>query len=124
MASPHWKRILSEKLRALSYSNTPDALPQELARALFQPGGRYVSSMTRLETWPTAPTSISSSTAWHWEPVMKERSKAWTSATTFTQAFAGFLGRTLTRQKRQWRDASDEDIREISSTIAGVLYKR
>lgn len=55
MASPHWQRILSEKLRALSYSNTPDALPQELARALFQPGGRYVSSMTRLETYRSCP---------------------------------------------------------------------
>lgn len=87
MASPTGSASLSEKLRALSYSNTPDALPQELARALFQPGGRYVSSMTRLETYRSCPTSISSSTAWHWKPVMKESSKAWTLATTFTQAF-------------------------------------
>ena len=76
MASPHWQRILSEKLRALSYSNTPDALPQELARALFQPGGRYVSSMTRLETYRSCPYKyfLSYGLALG-KPVMKERSK-------------------------------------------------
>lgn len=31
---------------------------------------------------------------------------------------------TLTRQQRQWRDASDDDIEEISATIAGALSKK
>lgn len=123
MASPHWQRILSEKLRALSYSNAPDALPQELARALFQPGGRYVSSMTRLETYRSCPYKY----FLQYGLALEARDEGEIQSLdlgNYLHAGLHQFGSTLTRQKRQWRDASDEDIREISSTIAGALSEK
>lgn len=123
MASPRWQRILSEKLRALSYSNTPDALPQELARALFQPGGRYVSSMTRLETYRSCPYKYFLQYGLALE-ARDEGEIQNLDLGNYLHAGLHQFGSTLTRQKRQWRDASDEDIREISSTIAGALSEK
>ena len=115
-----YDRLLRQKLTGLDYKNTVTPLSQPLAAQLFKPGGRFFSSVTRLENYRKCPYQYFLQYGIH----LKERDDGTLQPLDFgNYLHAGLhqFGEKLKTSAKDWRDTTDEDIKEISETIASHL---
>lgn len=113
-------RLLCQILTGLDYQNIVEPLPRPLADQLFKPGGRFFSSVTRLENYRKCPYQYFLQYGMH----LQERDDGSLQSMDFgNYLHAGLhqFGEKLKKSAKDWRDATDEDITNISSTIASHL---
>lgn len=123
MKHPTYKGVLEEKLKSLSYKNTISPLPKELAAKLFKPEGRFMSSVTRLESYRSCPYKY----FLQYGLKIQERDEGEMELYDFgNYLHAGLhrFGSALTKHKKQWRDVTDEELSSISETITEELSKK
>lgn len=115
-----FRPLLEQKLRSLDYENQSASLPPSLASQLFKPGGRYFSSVTRLENYRKCPYQYFLQYGMH----LQERDTGELQSLDFgNYLHAGLhqFGDKLKEETKDWRDATDEDITRLSGTIASHL---
>ncbi len=123
MAQPEGAALLNEKLLCFSYDNTALPLPKELAEKLFKPGGRFFASVTRLEKYRACPYQYFLS----YGLSLRERDDGSPESVDFgNYLHAGLyrFGSALTKNRKQWRDATDAEIFYLSKSIAKEIIPR
>lgn len=121
--SRDFRPLLLSRLRSLSYANRSSSLPPALAARLFKPGGRFSSSVTRLESYRSCPYKY----FLQYGLSVEERKEGGIETPDFgLYLHAGLhqFGAALEKDRRQWRDATDEDIEHLSAEIARNLSAR
>lgn len=111
---------LEESLAGFQYKNEVPPLPQELAARLFKPQGRFFGSVTRFENYRHCPFMY----FMKYGLKIDKRDEGDMEALDFgNYLHAGLhqFGQSLAGEKKQWRDATDEDISSLSETIASRL---
>lgn len=114
---------LAQALTGFHYKNEAPPLPRDLAARLFKPQGRFFGSVTRFENYRRCPFAYFVQYGLH----IDKRDEGDMEPLDFgNYLHAGLhqFGSRLTKENRQWRDATDEDIEQISGEIAGVLSKK
>ena len=117
---PKYRPILERKLLSLDYTNEASPLPKDIAAQLFKPGGRFFSSVTRLENYRACPYQY----FLQYGMELKERDTGEMQSLDFgNYLHAGLhqFGNALKKEAKNWRDATDEDIESLSETIASHL---
>ncbi len=115
-----YRPMLHAKLSSLNYHNEATPLPRDLAAKLFKPGGRFFSSVTRLENYRKCPYQY----FLQYGLKLSERDEGKLQPLdmgNYLHAGLAQFGNVLKKQAKQWRDASDADIKHISETIADHL---
>lgn len=118
-----YEKKLSEKLESFSYENKAVSLPRDLAAKLFKPAGRFVGSVTRFENYRKCPYSYYLSYGLH----LDERDEGQMESLDFgnyLHAGLHLFGKELGNKKKQWRDATDEDIKNMSESIAAKMVPK
>lgn len=107
-------------LSGFRYKNEVPPLPRDLADKLFKPGGRFFGSVTRFENYRRCPYMYFI----RYGLKIDKRDEGEMEALDFgNYLHAGLhqFGQALKKEEKQWRDATDEDIKTISSSIASRL---
>lgn len=123
MNHPETSPILTKKLQSLSYENRISPLPREMASKIFKPGGRFMSSVTRLENYRTCPYKY----FLQYGLKIEERDDGEMEPYDFgNYLHAGLhhFGSAITKNNKQWRDVTDEELSQISETITEGLSKK
>lgn len=111
------------KMQSLHYSNEAEPLPLDIAARLFKPGGRFLSSVTRLENYRGCAYRY----FLQYGLGIKERDTGDLQSLDFGNYLHASLhrfGSVLGKENKQWRDATDEDIENLSSKIASSIAPR
>ena len=117
---PTEKPQLLKKLASLDYTNEAVMLPKDLAAQLFKPGGRFFSSVTKLENYRNCPYQY----YLQYGLGLSERDDGKLNVMdmgNYLHAGLHQFGSALKRHAKDWKDATDEDITQISDTIASHL---
>ena len=114
---------LKDKLESFSYENKAAPLPRDLAAKLFKPGGRFLGSVTRFETYRKCPYSYYLSYGLHIDE-RDEGNMETLDYGNYLHAGLHLFGKELGKRKKQWRDATDEDISTLSETIAEKMVPK
>lgn len=123
MKNPRFRPLLLSRLQSFTYSNRAETLPRELASALFKRNGRFTGSVTRLENYRSCPYRY----FLQYGLSVEERKNGELEAMDFgNYLHAGLhrFGAALQQSRKQWRDATDEDIEALSREIAKNLSDR
>ena len=119
-SKPEEKPLLLKKLSSLSYANEATMLPKDLAAPLFKPGGRFFSSVTKLENYRNCPYQY----YLQYGLGLSERDDGKLNVMdmgNYLHAGLHQFGSALKNHAKDWKDATDEDISQISDTIASHL---
>ena len=122
-ADPARAALLSRKLRGLSYHNRAEPLPPALAAKLFMPARPHKTSVTKLECYRSCPFKY----FLQYGLKLQERDQSRVDNRDYgNYLHAGLhsFGDYMKRQKKDWRDAADEDIDQISAAIARKVAPR
>ena len=115
--------LLQSKLAGLYYQNTATALTKEEARKLFMPHGGFFGSVTRLQNYRTCPYQY----FLQYGLGIEERKTGDVDPLDYgNYLHAGLhkFGDRLKKENRQWRDADDKDIENLSKEITEELVPR
>ena len=115
-----YENDITDALSGFRYKNEAPPLPGELAERLFKPGGRFFGSVTRFESYRRCPFMYFV----RYGLKIDKRDEGEMESLDFgNYLHAGLhqFGEALSVQKKQWRDATDEDIQNLSETIASRL---
>ena len=117
---PEWKEKIRRILGSLTWENRADRLPPDIARALFMPSGKFRGSVTQLEQYRSCPYSYFLKYGMH----LQERNDGRMNSAdygSYLHAGLHLFGELFQKQKKQWRDASEEDISRLSGSISETL---
>lgn len=120
---PEYKTAFQNKMRGMTYENRADPLPEDLAARLFMPEKRFYASVTRLENYRNCPYQFFLRYGLH----VEEREDGTMDARDFgSYLHAGLhqFGSVLRNRRKHWRDVSDEELKNLSASIAGALAPR
>ena len=118
-----YEKSLENALSGFQYRNEVLPLPRDLAARLFKPQGRFLGSVTRFENYRHCPFRY----FLQYGLQIDKRDEGEMEALDFgNYLHAGLhqFGMELKNAKKQWRDASDEDIERISKDIAARLVPK
>lgn len=115
-----YEEDVKDALSGYQYKNEAPPLPRDLADQLFKPGGRFFGSVTRFENYRRCPFMYFV----RYGLKIDKRDEGEMESMDFgSYLHAGLhqFGQSLSKEKKQWRDATDEDIQNLSETIASRL---
>lgn len=123
LASPDTARLLAQKARGFSYTNRAADLPPDVVRRLFLKRTPASLSVSRLETYRHCPYQFFLRYGLKLEEQDRSRMDA-RDYGNYLHAGLHSFGDYLLRQKKQWKDATDEDIARLSAAIADKVAPR
>ena len=115
--------LLQNKLAGLYYQNTAASLSKEEAKKLFMPKGRFFGSVTKLQNYRTCPYRY----FLQYGLGIEERKTGDVDALDYGNYLHASLhqfGARLKKEHRQWRDADDDNIKNMSKEITEELIPR
>ncbi len=118
-----YQELLHSKLSGLHYKNIATPLPVQTARKLFMKEGRFYGSVTKLQKYRSCPYQY----FLKYGLGIDERKTGEPDHLDYgNYLHAGLhkFGEVLKKQHRQWRDASDTDIRDLSKKITEEITPR
>lgn len=123
MASPERAALFSQKLRGLSYQNASRPLPPALSARLFLKTQPVRTSVSQLESYRSCPykyfLQYGLSLQQQDQSRMDNRDYG-----NYLHAGLHSFGDYLKKQKKEWRNATDEEIDRISAKIAARVAPR
>lgn len=117
------KKLMDEKLEGLSYSNQSVPLSADLARALYSSKKGFTGSVSQFEMYRQCPYKYFLNHGLH----LEDRDQSELDSRDFgnyLHAGLHLFGSRLHESKKQWRDATDDDIKNISSEIADHIIPK
>ena len=122
-AAPERAALLSQKLRGLSYESASRPLPASLSARLFLRSQPFRTSVTRLESYRSCPYKYFLQYGLSLNPQDQSRMDN-RDYGNYLHAGLHSFGDYLKKQKKEWRNASDEEIDRISAEIARRVAPR